>query len=88
MRHYPVGSVGMVADNPDNKIELKVFHAEIKQNSSQPNSTAMDIPKIKEVTEADIQENYLQIKLDVALIIENEIRKLQILKRKGTDTDD
>jgi len=79
--------VGMVADNPDNKIELKVFHAEIKQDNSQQNFIAKEIPKTKQVTEDDIQENYLQIKLDVALIIENEIRKLHLLKRKG-DTDD
>ena len=60
---------------------------EIKQDSIPNNASVKDIPKVKEVTEDDIQEHYLPIKLDVDLVIENEVRKLQVLKRKGDETD-
>jgi hypothetical protein len=74
--------VGMVADNPDEKIELKVFHAEI-QNDHAAIKAEEDlykpIPGIDKVTTQDIQENYLMIKADIQNLISTEI---EILKER------
>lgn len=71
--------VGMVADDPDCKIELKVFHGEIQndhvalkkeQNSYKP------LPAVRQVTTAMIQRNYLQIKQDVEDLVAAEIERM------------
>jgi hypothetical protein len=68
--------VGMVADDPDQKIALKVFHAEIlndhtalkkEQEGYQP------IPGIRKVSTDEIQQNYLKIKEDILYIIEDRL---------------
>ena len=71
--------VGMVADNPDQKIELKMFHAEIvndhraiklEENAYKP------LPKIRKVSEEEIQENYRRIRADIQELISAELAKL------------
>jgi hypothetical protein len=78
--------VGMVADNPDEKIELKVFHSEI-QNDHAAIKTEEDqykpIPEIDKVTSEDIQENYLMIKGDIQRLIDTEIGILK--ERKAAE---
>lgn len=71
--------VGMVADNPDQKIELKMFHAEIINDHAaikMEEEKYKPLPKIREVTEEDIQENHKQIKGDIKDLIERELTKL------------
>ena len=78
--------VGMVADDPDNKIARKVFHANIQNNVAQlkaEEKTYQDIPRIRSLTEQEILDNYLQVKLDVSLMIEKEIENLRLLKKKS-----
>ncbi len=77
--------VGMVADDPDNKIELKVFHSTIINNVQQlklEESNYKSIPVVRKITEQEIQENYMQIKLDVQLLLEREMNNLRSLKKK------
>jgi type IV secretory pathway TraG/TraD family ATPase VirD4 len=77
--------VGMVADDPDCKIELKIFHAVIQNNSEllkREANSYKDIPTIREIKEQEIQDNYMQVKLDVSLILEQEIEKLKVLKKR------
>ncbi len=68
--------VGMVADDPDNKIELKLFHSEI-QNDHEAIKRETDayksIPMARIVTEEDIMENYERIKTEVRELVENEL---------------
>jgi hypothetical protein len=68
--------VGMVADDPDQKIALKVFHAEIlndhvalekEEDSYQP------IPAVRKVTIDEVQQNYMKIKEDIRHIIEDRL---------------
>jgi len=68
--------VGMVADDPDAKIALKVFHAEIindhgairkEMNNYQP------IPMVRQVTSDEIHKNYRSIKEDIQYIIINRL---------------
>src|SRR6201985_2022463 len=68
--------VGMVADNPDEKIELKTFHCEIINNHEalkKEREGYKDIPVIRKLDSNIIQRNYLQIKNDVDDIIKDEI---------------
>lgn len=72
--------VGMVADDPDNKIELKVFHCQIQNDHQKINreiNNYKPLPEIRKITEEEILVNYNQIKRDVAELIELEVQKLQ-----------
>lgn len=71
--------VGMVADDPGKKIELKAFHCEIKndqkalqseQNNYQP------LPTIRKVDAGLVRRNYLQIRIDVEELINAELERM------------
>ncbi|WP_072945069.1 conjugal transfer protein MobC [Flavobacterium granuli] len=71
--------VGMVADDPDCKIELKTFHCQIINDhealkKEQDNYT--DIAVIRKLDSSIVQRNYLQIKQDVQEIVHSEIERL------------
>jgi len=71
--------VGMVADNPDQKIELKTFCAEIVNDHKTLAAEVVsynEIPKISNVTQKVALENYSQVKKDVLDIIQNEIERM------------
>lgn len=77
--------VGIVADNPDQKIKLKIFHSEIQNGHeaiAREEEGYQSVPIIKTVSEMDIQENYLKIKADIELIFENELKKIDDRKPK------
>ncbi len=67
--------VGIVSDNPEEKINQKIFHAEI-QNDHQAIKTQEErfhpIPVIELVTSEDVQENYIRIKQDIRKIKQAE----------------
>ena len=71
--------VGMVADNPDQKIELKAFCAEvINDHQALVNEQAdyADLPVISTVSTADVFNNFLQVKKDVNMIVQSEIERM------------
>lgn len=71
--------VGMVADDPDNRIELKAFHGEIindHQALKQEQENYKDINVIRKLDEGMVQQNYLQIKRDIQDIIQSEMERL------------
>jgi len=71
--------VGMVADNPDQKIELKTFCAEIlNDHDSLAREQALykSLPQLSNVTQQEILDNYLQIKKDVQNIIQAEVERI------------
>lgn len=60
--------VGMVADNPDEKISLKMFHCEIQNETARlnrENKNSMEIPAKKLINQEQVLENYFKIKMDV-----------------------
>ena len=60
--------VGMVADDPDCKIDLKAFHGEILNDHDalkKEQDAYKDIPPICKLDNTMVQQNYLQIKQDV-----------------------
>lgn len=71
--------VGMVADDPDCKIELKTFHSEIINDHEalkKEQENYIDIAVIRKLDNAIVQRNYLQIKQDIQDIIHSEMERL------------
>ncbi|AGA77652.1 conjugal transfer protein MobC [Echinicola vietnamensis] len=71
--------VGMVADTPDQKMELKGFHNEIINDHESLALEARNyrsLPKVRDVSTPEIVDNYKDIKLDVQEIIDLEIERI------------
>lgn len=71
--------VGMVADDPDCKIDLKTFHCEILNDHAalkKEQDTYKDIQVLRKLDNTMVQRNYLQIKQDVQDIIQSEMERL------------
>ncbi|MBX2956176.1 MAG: type IV secretory system conjugative DNA transfer family protein [Cyclobacteriaceae bacterium] len=69
--------VGTVADDPDQKIDLKVFHAEILNDHDairKEEENYHPIPAIRKITPYEIQENYFRIKKDIVQIVEDKLK--------------
>jgi len=71
--------VGMVADDPDNKIELKTFHCEIINDHGalkQEQDGYKEIPILRKLDNSMVQKNYVQVKEDVQNIVQAEMERL------------
>ncbi|OIQ93626.1 type IV secretory system conjugative DNA transfer [mine drainage metagenome] len=71
--------VGIVADNPEQKIALKAFHNEIVNDHKALQAEQkkyIPLPVIKEVSTQAVHDNYLQVKKDIQNIIETEIERI------------
>ena len=72
--------VGMVADDPDCKIDLKTFHCEIVNDHKAlkiETDSYKEIPVVRTIDNSMVQRNYLQIKNDVQDIIESEMQRIK-----------
>ena len=80
--------VGAVSDNFDERIEQKIFHAEIVVDSAKVSAemkTYQPIPIIAEFTNEDgsdnlsetIEANYKQVKQDVLTLVASEIERIK-----------
>jgi len=68
--------VGMVADNPDERIELKAFHSFIQNDHAAlrlEESKYEPIPRIRQVDTLMIQRNYIQIREDIIMLVERQM---------------
>lgn len=68
--------VGMVADDPDNKIDLKTFHNAIQNDHDairEEESKYHPIPLVRDVDQAEVLMNYHQIKEDIKILVETVI---------------
>ena len=64
--------VGMVADDPDNKIDLKTFHSAIQNDHDaikKEEESYQPIPLVREVDPAEVLMNYHQIKEDIKVLV-------------------
>lgn len=71
--------VGMVADDPDCKIQLKTFHCELLNNHDllkKEQNNYKDIAIIRKLDNTMVQRNYLQVKQDIQDIINSEMERL------------
>lgn len=65
--------VGMVADDPLQKISLKAFHSEILNDHEAIRSEEnqyKEIPSVRKVSQQEVLDNYFQIKEDIQTIVE------------------
>lgn len=68
--------VGTVSDDPEQKIDLKVFHAEIQNDHAalrKEEEGYRPIPQIRKITQYDIEQNYFKIKRDVQGILKTKL---------------
>lgn len=75
--------VGMVADDPLEKIKLKMFHSEIINDHEKLNeevSNYKDIPVVSTVTQQQVLDNYYQVKMDIKRLIGEEVERLKAEK--------
>lgn len=80
--------VGMVADDPNEKIKLKMFHAEIINDTERLNAeikTFKPIPIVSNVTQQQVMDNYFQVKLDIKQMIEEEVNILIEAKKQSNN---
>ncbi len=71
--------VGLVADDPDCKIALKVFHCEIQSDHEalkKEEQNFRPLPVVRNVTAEVVEENYLQVKEDIRTLIEDGLSLL------------
>lgn len=71
--------VGMVADDPDQKIELKTFHSSIINDHAAlkaEQEAYREIPVVRKLDNSIIQRNYLQIKQEVQDLVQAEIERV------------
>lgn len=80
--------VGSVSDNFDERIEQKIFHAEIVVDNEKVASETKRYQKIPEILsfidekgkdnmKQAIEDNYRQIKTDIVLVIETELERIK-----------
>lgn len=80
--------VGAVSDNFDERIDQKIFHAEIVVDNDKVARETKDYKKIPEILSfinaegvdtmrSEIDANYRQVKTDVLLIISHELERIQ-----------
>jgi hypothetical protein len=71
--------VGMVADNPDEKIDLKTFHAQIINDHkaiAKQQADYKQIPVVRLLDDAVVFRNYAQIRQEIQSLTESEIEKI------------
>lgn len=71
--------VGMVADDPDNKIELKTFHSSILNDHvalKKEQERYKPIPVVRQINPSIIQKNYLQIKQEIEDLVNAEMERI------------
>lgn len=80
--------VGSVSDNFDERIEQKIFHAEIVVDNEKVAAETKVYQKIPEILsfvndqgedkmKQEIESNYRQIKSDILSIVENEMERIK-----------
>ena len=80
--------VGAVSDNFDERIEQKIFHAEIVVDNEKVAAETKVYQKIPEILsfvdehgedkmKQQIESNYRQIKIDIVLIIATELERIK-----------
>ena len=77
--------VGIVADNPNQKIKLKMFHSEIQNDHekiAKDEAEYKAIPDVQKVSYADVMENYASIKADVENLLQQESKRIELKYRK------
>jgi hypothetical protein len=71
--------VGMVADDPTNKIDLKTFHCQIQNDHEtiqQEELAYQEIPAVRSIRQSEIIMSYQRIKEDIRNMVKNIVTAL------------
>ncbi|GGF42463.1 conjugal transfer protein MobC [Echinicola rosea] len=71
--------VGLVADTPDQPMELKGFHARIindHEGLKREEEEYRDIPACRELGEKEVMDNYKKIKAEINELVESELERM------------
>lgn len=71
--------VGLVADNPDQKISLKAFCAEVLNDHkglAREEAFYNELPLVSKVDQHAVQECYVKIKKEIGLVVQNELERM------------
>lgn len=71
--------VGVVADNPGQEITLKAFCSKIVNDHDalkKEEEAYKPLPQVRKVTSEMVIENYLQVKRDIAELIDMELERM------------
>ncbi|HSJ67852.1 MAG TPA: conjugal transfer protein MobC [Anditalea sp.] len=71
--------VGVVSDNPDEKIDYKRFHSKIINNHKEMAKEErgyVPIKKVRDLNENEVLENYHRIKTDIRELVETEMERM------------
>lgn len=71
--------VGMVADNPDQKIELKLFNSSVQNDHQALKSEEtlyLELPKIRSLEKEMIDSNYINLKNNILEIVTTELNRM------------
>lgn len=71
--------VGLVADDPDHPIDLKVFHGRMRQDNKQLarlHKGFEPLPVVRQITAAEITDNFKRIGKEVATIVDQELLRM------------
>jgi hypothetical protein len=74
--------VGMVTDDPEQKIKLKAFHCEIVNNNKglvEEEKSFKNLSSKNSIDANSLSDNYLKIKTGIAGLVEAEIERLLAL---------
>jgi len=66
--------VGTIADDPDNKIELKTFHCDIQNDHKAIEWQVQnyeDLPNVRTIKQAEVHANYRRIKEDIRNMVDH-----------------
>lgn len=68
--------VGVVSDDPEQKLKLKGFHASIILEPSEEEPPAVELPIVREVTDQMLEENYRRIQNEVTQLVKSEMKRI------------
>lgn len=71
--------VGIVSDDPEQRIQLKAFHCEIQNDHAAlavEEKSYQPIPVVRELRENEVMENYRRIKTEVLNLVEEELERM------------
>jgi hypothetical protein len=72
--------VGAVADDPQQRIKLKAFHAEILNDHAAIKAAEekyVPIPVIRDISDSTVMQNYHQIRQDIKNLIDKEMTRIK-----------
>ncbi|AXB57726.1 conjugal transfer protein MobC [Flavobacterium fluviale] len=89
--------VGIVADDPDCRIDLKAFHCDIINDHEalkKEQDSFEDITPVRTINRTMVERNYLQVKQDISELIDSELQRMfhnpslvhLIIKKQKTQT--